>query len=208
MKKINEFKVHYPSLRQLMDLSYTDPRVDYDGKKIYSEKNGVFIDGDRTHQGKYIVYKDMAMPGKFVGIFASDSLKEDDENEKPFVHVIAVDNNIKKVNRRVNYRKNKHQQVSEAFSTMRTGEYLEFEYGRYKNDQKPDLLVFYDDGNQYIEGINANYLSYQYIKKLNDIIDRYPGIKGRDLYAVVVRTAYPAVQMGYRKYFRNHVNPI
>lgn len=204
--RLDEFRVYYPSLKQLTNLAYTDPRVEPEGKKIFSEKDGTFFDGESSHVGKYIVYKDSAMPGKYIGIFISDQLDEDDT--EPSVHVIAIDGNKNHVNGRVDYRRKKCREISESFSTMKTGEYLEFSYGRWKNDPKPDLLVFYDDGSKYIEGINVNYLSYSYIKKLNDIIDRYPGIDGMQLYEIVLRTAYQAVQNGYRKYLRSHVNPI
>lgn len=95
-----------------------------------------------------------------------------------------------------------------------TGTLLEFKYGggsrpqkqgevgRWKNDPKPVLLVFYDDGHKYIEGINTNYLSGWYLKKLRVIMKRFPGLDGEDLYKIFKRTALFAIKKGYRKYIR------
>ena len=99
---------------------------------------------------------------------------------------------------------------------IETGRVLEFVYGvkqkpgqvgGYKNDRRPVLLVFYDDKEKYIEGINTNYLSRYYLFKLNTILRRFPGITkdGRILYNVVKKTANYAVKKGYRKYIRKNL---
>ncbi len=96
-----------------------------------------------------------------------------------------------------------------------TGTLLEFKYGTkqkpgqaggWKNDPAPSLLVFHDDGDQYIEGINLHYLSYYYVKRLQTLIRKFPGINGNELYLVVKRSAPYAVKKGYRKYIRASVN--
>ncbi len=101
---------------------------------------------------------------------------------------------------------------------LNTGDILEFQYGRkqkpgqvggWKNDPKPKLLVFYDDKIKYIEGINTNYLSDWYLMRLNNILKKYPGINGEELYDIVMRSTKGAVQKGYRKYIRASVkNPL
>jgi hypothetical protein len=102
---------------------------------------------------------------------------------------------------------------------VKTGSIIEFVYGSkqkvgqvggYKNDRRPVLLVFYDDGKKYIEGLNTNYLSRYYLFKLNQIRKRFPGIlvdkannkTGEMFYKIVKRTAPYAVGKGYRKYMR------
>ena len=95
-----------------------------------------------------------------------------------------------------------------------TGTLLEFKYGTkqkpgqvggWKNDPRPSLLVFYDDGAKYIEGINLHYLSYYYVLKLRKLMIMFPGINGKELYDVVKRSAAFAVKKGYRKYIRSSV---
>jgi len=97
---------------------------------------------------------------------------------------------------------------------IKTGTLLEFSYGKqqkpgkvggWKNDPKPKLLVFYDDGVDYIEGLNTNYLSDYYIRKLKQILMRFPGIEGEQLYDIIKRTASYAIAKGYRKYIRSSV---
>ncbi len=102
-------------------------------------------------------------------------------------------------------------------NSVDTGLLLEFSYGKkqkpgqvggYKNDPRPLLLVFYDDGEKYIEGLNTHYISKLYIKKLNSILNKYPGISKSNnvilLYQIVKKTALPAVKKGYRKYLRDN----
>ena len=91
------------------------------------------------------------------------------------------------------------------------GSILSFVYGKkqrpgqvggWKNDKSPLLLVFYDDGVRYIEGINTNYLSKWYIKRLRTLIRTFPGVDGEEFYNIVKKTAWYAVGKGYRKYMR------
>lgn len=113
-------------------------------------------------------------------------------------------------------------QKIKMINEIATGEILEFNYGYkqkpgevggWKNDPKPVLLVFYDDGSEYIEGLNTNYLSDYYLRKLKRIIAKFPGITiqpkekkmGMKLYDVVSKTAAYAVKKGYRKYLRKNL---
>ena len=95
---------------------------------------------------------------------------------------------------------------------IKTGQLLEFKYGKkqkpgqvggWKNDPRPVLLVFHDDRIRYIEGINTNYLSDYYLKKLRVIMRRFPGVDGEFLYNIFRRTARFALKKGYRKYIRS-----
>jgi len=95
-----------------------------------------------------------------------------------------------------------------------TGTVLEFNYGNrqkkgqvggWKNDPRPSLLIFHDDGSKYLEGVNLNYLSYYYVKKLQALLKRFPGITGEELYLVVSKSASYALKKGYRKYLRPSV---
>ena len=94
---------------------------------------------------------------------------------------------------------------------LRTGYLMEFKYGRkqkpgqvggWKNDPRPVILIFHDDRKSYIEGINTNYLSEYYLKKIKQIMKRFPGVDGEKLYNIVKRTAKFAITKGYRKYIR------
>jgi hypothetical protein len=91
------------------------------------------------------------------------------------------------------------------------GQILEFRYGKkqvqgqvggWKHDPIPVILVFHDDKKKYVEGINTNYLSGYYLKKLRAIMNRFPGVDGGVLYTIFWRTARRAIHHGYRKYIR------
>lgn len=111
-------------------------------------------------------------------------------------------------------------------SRFRTGMILEFSYGKkqkpgevggWKTDPKPRLLVFFDDKETYIEGINTNYLSDYYLRKLSMIINKYPGLvsgeggdamdstHARRFYKIIKLTAPFAIKKGYRKYLRDSI---
>jgi len=101
---------------------------------------------------------------------------------------------------------------TDTLKTFKAGTLLEFNYGRkqkvgevggWKNDPRPSLLVFLDDGDNYIEGINLNYLSEYYVRKLKIVLRKFPGIDGDDLYKILKRTASHALKKGYRKYVRS-----
>ena len=105
MKKLNEFKASYPSLKKIFSMSYTDPRVETEGKKICSEKSGDYSHGEKLYKGHYIVYNDAELPGKFIGIHVSNEINE--ETGDPIINVIAIDKNKNSVVRRMNYRMKK-----------------------------------------------------------------------------------------------------
>lgn len=97
---------------------------------------------------------------------------------------------------------------------IKTGMLLEFSYGKrqtpgkvggWKHDPIPRILVFYDDGDRYVEGLNTNYLSDYYMRKLKTILSRFPGIDGDELYLILKRTAMYAIKKGYRKYLRSSI---
>lgn len=97
-------------------------------------------------------------------------------------------------------------------SKLKTGYLLEFTYGKkqkegqvggWKTDPRPVILVFHDDKIKYIEGVNTNYLSEYYVKKVRQIMRRFPGVEGDQLYAIFKRTAKYALTKGYRKYLRS-----
>ena len=95
------------------------------------------------------------------------------------------------------------------------GSLIEFKYGTrkplgetggYHVDPTPLIFVFRDDAVHYIEGINSNYLPPQYVLKMLEVIDRYPGIRelygGKILYTIIKTSAKKALELGYRKYKR------
>ncbi len=95
---------------------------------------------------------------------------------------------------------------------LNTGRLVEFKYGKqqkqgqvggWKNDPIPVLFVFHDDKIKYVEGINTNYLSENYLKSVKAIMLRFPGIDGEQMYNIFKRTAKFAITKGYRKYIRS-----
>lgn len=94
---------------------------------------------------------------------------------------------------------------------LNTGRLVEFKYGKqqkqgqvggWKNDPIPVLLVFHDDKIKYVEGINTNYLSENYLRGVRSIMLRFPGVDGEQLYNIFKRSAKYAIAKGYRKYIR------
>ena len=103
---IKESKItHYPSLKNLVKMSYTDPRVATEGTKIHVEKEGIFVQGDSVIEGSYIMYEDKGLPGKYIAVHVSNDVSED--SGEPTVNVIALDMNRKQVKERMAYRMRK-----------------------------------------------------------------------------------------------------
>ncbi len=153
-------------------------------------------------------------------------------NKKKSTKIIKIRGGGKRGRPPVRYRRQPPKNMSSVLVTMRKGMrfrigiLLEFSYGTkqnigevggWKNDPKPRLLVFYDDKQKYIEGLNTNYLSDYYIRKLNIIISKYPGLvsgEGGDavdsanakrFYAIIKKTAPFAIKKGYRKFLRKSI---
>jgi hypothetical protein len=80
--------------------------------------------------------------------------------------------------------------------------------GGWKNDPRPVVLVFMDDGQYYIEGINTNYLSDHYMKKIRQIMSRFPGVNQDNLLNITKRVAPYAIKKGYRKYIRSSLRDV
>lgn len=96
------YRIHYPSLKKLANLQYTDPRINTEGKKIYVEKEGTFKKGDSTINGHYVVYEDAEFPGSYIGVHIGSELSED-SGEAP-INVVAIDPSRSAVVNRVAYR--------------------------------------------------------------------------------------------------------
>jgi hypothetical protein len=96
------YKIHYPSLKKLSQLEYTDPRVNMDGKKIHIEKEGVFQKNENTIHGHYVVYEDSGFPGSYIGVHIGSELSEDG-GDAP-INVVAIDPSRSAVINRVSYR--------------------------------------------------------------------------------------------------------
>ena len=95
------------------------------------------------------------------------------------------------------------------------GTLIEFQYGTkkpdetggWKGDPRPILLVFYDDQDDYIEGINTNYLNAGFLREFIDVVKKAPGIGkspdgGKRLYRLM-KSIEPELLTAYRKYKRN-----
>lgn len=130
-------------------------------------------------------------------------------------------NDTRMAKKPIRYHRNIPNTILEARTLLKefkTGEIVHFTYGQrqeagetggWKNDPRPRLLVYYDDGNKYIEGVNTNYLPTAYLVRLMKLLVSFPGIGGRELYSIVKRTAPEAHKKGYRKYFRTSMrNPV
>lgn len=99
---VEGYKLHYPSLKKLTQINYTDPRVNTEGRTIHVEKEGNFRSGENNTHGHYVVYEDKGMPGSYIGIHVGSEISED-SGEAP-VSVIAMDTNRSTVVNRVAYR--------------------------------------------------------------------------------------------------------
>lgn len=96
------YKVHYPSLKNLTQLQYTDPRVNTEGRTIHAEREGNFCRGDESIHGHYVVYEDKKMPGTYIGVHIGSELSEDG-GDAP-INVVAMDKSRSAVVNRVSYR--------------------------------------------------------------------------------------------------------
>lgn len=85
---------------------------------------------------------------------------------------------------------------------------MQGQIGGWKNDPRPIILTFSDDGRMYVEGINTNYLPDVYMKRLLLLMRRFPGLGSVDLYDIFKRTAHQAIKSGYRKYIRRSMRDI
>jgi hypothetical protein len=110
------YKIHYPSLKQMSSLKYTDPRVNTEGRKVHVEKEGSFKCSESSIHGHYIVYEDKGMPGSFIGIHVGSEINED-SGEAP-INVIAIDKSRAAVVNRVQYRM-RQSRVSENEETIK-----------------------------------------------------------------------------------------
>jgi hypothetical protein len=102
MKKLEEFKVHYPSLKSLASIQYTDPRVETEGRKIRVEREGQLFMDNQVYNGHYIVYNDAKLPGKSIAVHVSSDINEE-TGDAP-IHVLAIDKNRANVVNRMKYR--------------------------------------------------------------------------------------------------------
>jgi hypothetical protein len=121
---------------------------------------------------------------------------------------------------RARYRRNKT--IKYKRSQLRLGNripagtLIEFQYGvkkkldesgGWKGDPRPILLVFYDDQDEYIEGINTNYLNAGFLREFIDVLHKAPGVgkspnDGKLLYKLM-KSVEPDLLKAYRKYKRN-----
>lgn len=121
------------------------------------------------------------------------------------------------------YRRNKIANISKkrlrVAHRVPAGILLEFHYGVPKpitevggwhNDPRPLLIVFYDDHNDIIEGINTNYLTDDQLRKVLDAIKLLPinlgesTLDGQLLYKHL-KSLTPEALTGYRKYKRKKI---
>ena len=102
-RKIEEgFKAHFPHLKDLVELSFVDPRNDEE-KTICFERYGRYYNLGKIYNGSYIVYNDHKIPKKFIGVFVAERLDEDQTGENP-VKVVSLDGSKVKTTNRLLYR--------------------------------------------------------------------------------------------------------
>ncbi len=103
--------VHYPALKKLVNLQYTDPRTK-DGCSIVAEKCGKFKVKKESEaiDGSYIMYEDSEMKGKYIAVHVSDAINE--ESGEATINVIAIGNK-QSVRERMGYRMRRNKNVNE-----------------------------------------------------------------------------------------------
>jgi hypothetical protein len=120
-KGMNEgYKIHYPSLKNLTKLQYTDPRTSTDGRTVCAEKAGNFRHGDANIGGHYIVYEDSNMPNTYIGIHVSSDINEDTGESQ--ISVVAMDSSKSAVMGRVKYRMRQSKIAEGDSNTPLTGD--------------------------------------------------------------------------------------
>ena len=98
---LEDFKVTFPHLNKLMNIELVDPRIDTDGRKVLYSREGQLFKNEKVYDGTYIVYNDVELPKKHIGVFISDNVNEED-GEKP-ITVLALDSDKQKTINRVGY---------------------------------------------------------------------------------------------------------
>lgn len=101
---------------------------------------------------------------------------------------------------------------------LEAGDLIRFSYGQrsvdkpggWKNDQRPIVLVLYDDQKESIEGINLNYLEISEMRQLFSILSKYAGTTDQDnsgigLYENIKSSGLEFLRKSYRKYKRKSI---
>lgn len=175
---LKEGYTHFPSLKKLVRVNYTDPRGQ-SGFKVHTETEGPYIKDGKCIEGTYIMYEDEAYPGNYVAVHVSSDVSED--SGEPTVNVVAMDKNRKLVRDRLAYRRRKCKaSVNEALNEFMnkadrdnrvdkgaTGQYdpnvraaIDDEFEDYPNDGEDKGLkkewVFYEARKSHLDKINRN----------------------------------------------------
>jgi hypothetical protein len=138
-KGIDEgYKMHYPSLKKLTQLQYTDPRVATEGRKVHAERAGNFTKGDTSIAGHYVVYEDTGFPGTYIGVHIGSELSEDG-GDAP-INVVAMDTSRAAVVNRVAYRARR--------STVAENEILDEGFSDVVKKVKDSLLKIFSNKEQ------------------------------------------------------------
>lgn len=118
---IKENYTHFPSLKKLVNVSYTDPRAEGGNYKIHAEVDGACVVDGKAIDGTYIMYEDDAYPGNYIAVHVANEVNE--ESDEPMINVVAMDKNKKLVRDRMAYRRRKSKAaVNEALNEMFLGE--------------------------------------------------------------------------------------
>lgn len=109
---VKESYTHYPSLKKLVNVHYTDPRNESEGDKykIHAEVNGPIVKDGKGIPGTYVMYEDEAYPGNYIAVHVAKKLNEDGESN---VTVVAMDKSRALVRDRMAYRRRRSQSISE-----------------------------------------------------------------------------------------------
>jgi len=123
-KEVKENYTHFPSLKKLVQINYTDPRnKESDGYKIHTEVEGQCVVDGKCVEGTYVMYEDEAYPGNYIAVHVSNDLNE--ETGEPEINVVAMDKNKKLVRDRLAYRRRKSKSaVNEAINEVFLSENL------------------------------------------------------------------------------------
>jgi hypothetical protein len=114
LEVVKESYTHYPSLKKLVNVHFTDPRTDEGDYKVHAEIDGPIYnrEADEVVNGTYVMYEDGEYPGNYIAVHVSKNMNEKKGDKK--VCVVAMDKSKNLVKDRMMYRRRTSNSVAES----------------------------------------------------------------------------------------------